>query len=109
MGGATKAIKNLSKKIKKVDPLRGGDALLEKAGLPTVTGEGDKSIFGADPTMPEAGQQLTPAGVPTIDDARAAADQSDLLRRRRGRAATILTGRSGDTSTVNVGTKTLLG
>lgn len=56
-----------------------------------------------------AEQKITPAGVPTVDEARQAAEQGDLLRRRRGRAATILTSTSGDTSTTNVGTKTLLG
>lgn len=65
----------------------------------------------AEKAQREAGRELktTPAGTPTVDDARQAAEQADLLRRRRGRAATVLTGSSGDTSTVNVGTKTLLG
>lgn len=61
-----------------------------------------------DINIPQA-QQLTPAGPPTIDEAREAAERGDLLRRRRGRAATILTSQAGDTSTTNVGTKTLLG
>lgn len=54
-------------------------------------------------------QAITPAGAPTIDEAREAAERGDLLKKRRGRAATILTSQSGDTSTTNVGTKTLLG
>lgn len=106
MGGS------IGKKLKKLDPLRGGDVLLEKAGLPTFTGEGDKNIMGA--LSPQAGgsselKTFTPAGTPTVDEARMSAEQADLLRRRRGRASTVLTSQSGDTSTVNVGTKTLLG
>lgn len=63
------------------------------------------------PNTPEINipQQAIPAGPPTVDEARQAAERGDLLRRRRGRAATVLTGSSGDTSAVNVGTKTLLG
>lgn len=110
MGGAAKGIGNIVKKIKKVDPLRGGDVLLEKVGLPTLTGTGDKSIFGDQSGgLAAEGAQLTPAGPPTTDEARQAAEQANVLRRRRGRASTILTGNQGDTSAVNVGTKTLLG
>lgn len=105
MGGS------IGKKLKKLDPLRGGDVLLEKAGIPSFTGEGEKGIMGA--LAPQAAatemKTFTPAGTPTVDEARMSAEQADLLRRRRGRAATVLTGSSGDTSTVNVGTKTLLG
>lgn len=54
-------------------------------------------------------QPITPAGVPTMDEARQVAEKNDQLRRRRGRASTILTGQSGDVANVNVGTKTLLG
>ncbi len=39
------AIKKIANVVKKIDPLRGGDVLLEKAGLPTLTGEGDKNIL----------------------------------------------------------------
>lgn len=52
---------------------------------------------------------ITPAGAPTEDQARQQSEQENVLRKRRGRASTILTGNQGDTSTVNVGTKTLLG
>lgn len=41
MGGFS----NIGKTIKKIDPLRGGDVILESAGLPTWTGEGDKNIL----------------------------------------------------------------
>lgn len=113
MGGAAKAFQNIGKKIKKIDPLRGGDVIIEKAGLPTLTGQGDKNILGsfggAEANSTEGSQLVTPAGAPTTDEARQAADQANILRRRRGRASTVLTSGQGDTSTVNVGTKTLLG
>jgi hypothetical protein len=39
---ASNAIKSITRKI---DPFRGGDALLEKAGIPTGTGEGSQNIL----------------------------------------------------------------
>lgn len=61
------------------------------------------------PKTPDMPPLTTAPGAPTEDEARKASEQSDLLRRRKGRAATILTSQTGDTSTANVGTKTLLG
>ena len=48
---------------------------------------------------------------PTIDNAEIAAEQnSDMLRRRMGRASTILSGQSGtEISSQNVASKILLG
>lgn len=46
---------------------------------------------------------------PTIDQAAADSDQNDILRRRKGRAADILTSSRGDLTPPSVGTKTLLG
>ena len=60
-------------------------------------------LFGGKPPAPPA-----PAPVPTIDDAKAEQDSKDAARRRRGAAATILTGPEGVGSSP-VGTKTLLG
>lgn len=103
----------VGKKLKKLDPLRGGDKILERVGLPTFTGEGDKNIMGmmGGGGAGAAGElkTYTPPGTPTIDEARQAAEQSDLMRRRKGRASTILTSQGGGQSTTNVGTKTLLG
>lgn len=45
MGAFKNVISKATNIIKKVDPLRGGDAILEKIGLPTLTGEGDKNIL----------------------------------------------------------------
>lgn len=61
------------------------------------------------PKTPDLPPLTTAPGAPTEDDARKSAEQSDMLRRRKGRAATILTSQTGDTSITNVGTKTLLG
>lgn len=63
------------------------------------------------PDLPQltTAPMTTASGAPTEDEARKAAEQSDLLRKRKGRAATILTSQTGDTSTANIGTKTLLG
>lgn len=55
---------------------------------------------------PNAATADTP-GVPTIDQARLAAQESDRLRRRRGVLANIFGGGRGSQPTVNV--KTLLG
>lgn len=82
-------------KIKKIDPLRGGDVILEKAGLPTMTGKGDKNIMGA--TTPEKTPEPVAekaAVMPVADD-----DKVTSARRRRlamqqqqqGRSSTILT------------------
>lgn len=66
------------------------------------------SIKGAlngpsDPNMPDA-----PPPLPTIDDAANAQRSRDALRRRRGMAATILTGPSG-VPTPPTNRQTLLG
>lgn len=47
--------------------------------------------------------------VPTIDEARQKQELRDRARRRKGRAATILTGQRGDTSSPSVAVKRLLG
>ncbi len=50
-----------------------------------------------------------PPPVPTIDDAEETREALDKRRRRRGNAASILTGQLGDTSSVQTAAKTLLG
>lgn len=49
-----------------------------------------------------------PPPTPTIDKARERRDQQDMLARRRGAKASVLTGPEGVASTP-VGTKTLIG
>lgn len=59
------------------------------------------------PSMPAAPPPLAPA---TIEDAQAAGAQaSDALRRRQGRASTILSGTSSGAGNVQTATKALLG
>lgn len=48
MGGFSKLtskLGGLGKIIQKVDPLRGGDVIAEKIGLPTLTGSGENNIL----------------------------------------------------------------
>lgn len=65
-------------------------------------------------SSPSAPQQITQAAAPApLPDVKKIQDdilKDNLLRNRaRGRAATILTGNSGDTSTTQTASKTLLG
>lgn len=92
MGGASKAIKRVTKAV-------------ATGGLSEI------SNLTKGPSTPEINipQAIVPAGPPTVDEARQMSEQESLQRKRRGRASTILTGSQGDTSTTNVGTKTLLG
>lgn len=99
-GGAFGA---LGKKISKIDPLRGGDKILESVGVPTLTGQGDKNILGA---TPEATEVSTPSA-PTIDDAVVADDASRALARRRGRQNTVLS--NTNFNQVSTAGKSLLG
>lgn len=50
-----------------------------------------------------------PDPVPTVDEAAQNQDMLDKLRRRRGRASTIMTGPLGDTSSPSVAVKKALG
>lgn len=63
--------------------------------------------FGKKPQTPTP---VAPPPVPTIDDASKARDDSDALRKRRGRAASILAGKSSmATNMVASAAKTLTG
>lgn len=97
----------LKKIIKKVDPLMGGDAILDKVGLPSVFG--DENGFVQEPVEIGATQVASAPEAPTeVDSGVLAARESE--RRRRAAAAgqnsTILTGGLG---AANTGQKTLLG
>lgn len=61
------------------------------------------------PDVPKLPTPAAPPPPPTVEDAGVKAEQdADALKKRRGRAATILTGQDG-ASAPNVGTKSLLG
>lgn len=104
MGGFNGAtFGGIGKKISKIDPLRGGDKILEMAGVPTLTGQGDKNILGATSEQ----QTVTVASAPTTDDAAVADDASRSLARRRGRSSTVLA--STNFNQVSTNSKSLLG
>jgi hypothetical protein len=97
----------LKKIIKKVDPLMGGDKVLDSLGLPSVFG--DKHGMVQEPVEMGATQVASAPEAPTeVDGGVLAARESE--RRRRAAAAgqnsTILTGGLGS---ANTGQKTLLG
>lgn len=61
-------------------------------------------------SKPKIQPPVPPPPVPTIDDASKARDDSDALRKRRGRAASILAGKTSEsTSKYQSGAKTLTG
>jgi hypothetical protein len=58
--------------------------------------------------MPKPPKPYVPPPPPTIDEARRNQDQNDLLRLRRGRAATFVSDAAGRQAG-GIATKTLLG
>lgn len=100
-----KAFKNL----KKLDPLQGGDVILDKLGLPSLTGSEFGLLNGPEAV---AGSTVTaPAATPTAVDADVQAAR-DAARKRQaaasGLSSTVLTSSSG-LSGGGSGLKTLLG
>ena len=61
------------------------------------------------PKMPDMPTPPAPTPAPTIDTARQAQQAGDNMARRRGRAATVLTGPTGDLVAPETATKRLLG
>lgn len=72
--GSGKKLGKIGKLIKKVDPLRGGDRVLEAVGLPTMTGEGENNILDMGATQAEAA-------------AKAQAEQAEAAARTEREAA----------------------
>jgi hypothetical protein len=91
MAGLSGVGSGLGKKIGKIDPLRGGDAIWEKAGMPSFTGQGDKNIFGAQPEAPKTPEAAKATPMPDEDNIKSARKRS-LARQQRtqGRSSTIL-------------------
>jgi hypothetical protein len=97
----------LKKIIKKVDPLMGGDKILDKVGLPAMFG--DENGFVQEPVEMGATQIASAPEAPTEVDGGVLAARDDERRRRAaaaGQNSTILTGGLGS---ANTGQKTLLG
>lgn len=111
-----KKIKKLMNKAIDLDPLRGGDVILEGMGLPNLTGENTGFLNKAErdkaaaEAMTGSGTSSTTAPTTSSDSVQAAVDAE---RRRRlalsGQNGTILTGASGLLGGANTSQKTLLG
>lgn len=101
----------LKKIIKKVDPLMGGDAILDKVGLPSVFG--DEFGFVKDPAALTTGSTVeAPANQPTaVDEGVLAAREAERKRQLAagGLAGTNLTGSGGLTGRATTAPKSLLG
>ncbi|WP_047299728.1 hypothetical protein [Pseudomonas fluorescens] len=112
-----KSIKKLVNKAIDLDPLRGGDVILEGMGLPNLTGEqtgflgkADREKAAAEAAAGSGTTASTTAPTTSSDSVQAAIDAE---RRRRlaqsGQNGTILTGASGVLGGANTSNKTLLG
>lgn len=92
MANIGSSVKKLRKNVKKVDPLMGGDKLLDQAGLPTILGE-EAGILNT-PEIPEPEEQTV---IPIPDDSL----RANEARRRRARRAQ--TGRQSTRLTEGLG------
>lgn len=112
-----KKIKKLMNKVIDLDPLRGGDVILEGMGLPNLTGENtgflnkaEREKAAAEAASGSGTTATTTAPTTSSDSVQAAVDAE---RRRRlalsGQNGTILTGASGVLGNANTSQKTLLG
>lgn len=61
------------------------------------------------PTPPPMPKPPAPPSVPMIDNARQRMQDSDVLGKRRGRSADVMTGAGGDLTKAPIGTRELLG
>ncbi|MFQ6558182.1 hypothetical protein Q7F05_19760 [Pseudomonas sp. Lb2C1-1] len=104
-------------KVIDLDPLRGGDVILEGMGLPNLTGENTGFLNKAErdkaaaEAMTGSGTTANPAAPTTSSDSVQAAIDAERRRRlaQSGQNGTILTGASGLLGGANTGQKTLLG
>lgn len=78
------------------------------AGLFKSVGSAIGGLFGGQQTPQPIVIPAAPDPAPTIDQAAKAREAEDIMRRRKGRAATILTGAQG-AGTPTTATKALLG
>ena len=112
-----KSIKNLVNKVVKLDPLRGGDVILEGMGLPNMFGENTGMFNKAEREKAAAeaasgsGTSANPAAPTTSSDSVQAAVEAERKRRlaQSGQNGTILTGSTGVLGNANTSQKTLLG
>lgn len=113
-----KSIKKLMNKAIDLDPLRGGDTILEGLGLPNLTGENTGMLGAADRAKEAAkaaeealGSTASSTAPTTSSDSVQAAVEAERKRRlaQSGQNGTILTGSSGVLGNANTSQKTLLG
>ncbi|MBJ2267807.1 hypothetical protein JFT60_10545 [Pseudomonas sp. MF6772] len=112
-----KSIKKLVNKVVALDPLRGGDVILEGMGLPNMFGENTGMFNKAEREKAAAeaasgsGTSANPAAPTTSSDSVQAAVEAERKRRlaQSGQNGTILTGSSGVLGNANTSQKTLLG
>ena len=104
--------KKAKKLWKKIDPLMGGDVILDKLGLPSLGGE--EHGFLAEPAAMETGSTAVaqPAASPTaVSDETM--DAREAMRKRQlaaaGMSGTVLTSSSGLSGGANTAGKSLLG
>lgn len=100
----------LKKVIKKVDPLMGGDKILDQLGLPSVFGD----EFGMVKEEQKIGSTALPevAAAPTAVDPAAMQAREDQRKRQlaaSGLSANVLTGAGGLSPKANTQAKSLLG
>lgn len=74
--------------ISKLDPLRGGDRILEAVGAPTLTGQGDKNILDMGATA--AAQAQADAAKAAQEAADAANAQQEATRQQQAADAARL-------------------
>ena len=111
------SLKKLVNKVAKLDPLRGGDVVLEGLGLPNMFGEQTGMFNKAEREKAAAeaasgsGSTANPAAPTTSSDSVQAAVEAERKRRlaQSGQGSTILTGSSGLLGNANTSQKTLLG
>ena len=115
-----KSVKKLVGKVIGLDPLRGGDTILEGLGLPNMTGENTGMLGAADRAKAAQEAAAEAAGSIATSSTAAATTSSDSVqaaveaeRKRRlaqsGQSGTILTGSSGVLGNASTSQKTLLG
>jgi hypothetical protein len=61
------------------------------------------------PKMPKPPAPIEMPSTPVVDQGQIDRDRADMLKRRRGRAATVLTDSAGGMAANSVATKNLLG
>ena len=111
------SLKKLVNKVAKLDPLRGGDVVLEGLGLPNMFGEQTGMFNKAEREKAAAeaasgsGSNANPAAPTTSSDSVQAAVEAERKRRlaQSGQGSTILTGSSGLLGNASTSQKTLLG